>query len=353
MLIPDSFPEKASDAMTLSFVLFQHIQHRGQFTSAPRRELQRKTSRKSGGSTSACLRRLVAQRWLEVDRRHAANSAHLYLPGERYLSGEASLLQWEMFSLAIWSPDSVLAPVLETSLCSHGSLNFSGILVFSYFVFHPNQIVKTSEVVRCLSTVVSRGTVDSRIARLVDRQLVERVGRGRWRLNPAWESVVEGEGFAMWEKNRANRIEMVTRAETENFQQLFRRGGLTSYQRAKLLKGKWCAFCGNHRKVEAHEYPPAAWRPAGLEASWFALCRRCNARESRFYQTHPRSTYDWLEVLTVESKLSTSTIQGLRERYAVALNEALKTKNFRKAESIAARTRFLMRLENYPRTPTA
>jgi len=353
MLIPDSFPEKTTDAMTLSFVLFQHSHLRGKFTRAPRRELQRKTSRKSGGSTSASLRRLVAQRWLEVDRRHAANIAHCYLPGERFVSGEACLLQWEKFSRAIWSADSVLAPVLKKSLCSHGSLNFSGILVFAYFVLHPNRIIEISEVARSLSTVVSRGTVDNRIARLVDRQLVERVGRGRWRLNPEWESVVEGDGFAEWEKNRANRIEMVTRAETERFQQLFRRGGLTSHQRARLLVGKRCAFCGNHRQVEAHEYPPDTWRPVDLEASWFALCRKCNALESRFYQLHPRENYDWLEALSTESKLRISTIQSLRERYAVAINEALKTKNFKKAESIAARTNLLMRLENYPRTPNA
>ena len=88
-----------------------------------------------------------------------------------------------------------------------------------------------------------------------------------------------------------------------------------------------------------------------MDAIWYALCRKCNARESRFYQTHPLSSYDWLGEFSIESDLSKRTRRALLEKYAAAFNKALELKDQKKAQSIAARVVLVMRLESNPHTP--
>jgi hypothetical protein len=353
MRVPISRPECLTDVVTLSYVLNRHSPRWGGFESSPRRELQRELVRSSGGPISASLRRLVAQNWLEVDCKHQLLSAHRYRPGSRFSSGWADLAEWEEFSLSIWSRESVFAPVVDSALMAHGSLNFSGVLVLGIFVFRPTEVIDFPKLREFLGFAVSAGTIYECLSRLTGHGLVERVARGRYRLNSSWREVVSESDFATKERERARLIDIRTRRETENFKRIFSRGGLTPELRAKVLADNHCAFCGSRRQMEAHEFPPDAWRPPDMEPIWYALCRKCNARESRFYQTHPLSSYDWLGELYIESDLSRQTRRALLERYAPAFNEAIELKDHRKAQSIAARVMLVMRLDSNPRTPGA
>lgn len=351
MFFPLTRPERLNDVVALSFVLSQHRFHTGGFESSPRRELQRELVRSSGKPVSASLRRLVANSWLEVNENHQLLAAHRYRPGSRFGVGGADLAEWLEFSLLIWSPESVFAPVVDSALMAHGSLNFSGALVFGIFVCHPREVVDVAKIRERTSSAISDGTIYESLSRLKERRLVERSGRGKYRLNPNWEEVVAEDDFADWERNRARTIDIRTRKETENFKRIFSRSGLTPELRAKVLADNRCAFCGSGQGMEAHEFPPDVWRPPDMEPIWYALCRKCNARESRFYQLRPRSSYDWLGELSVKSDLSKGTRRALLERYAPAFNKALEMKDHKKAQSIAARVMLVMRLEGDPRTP--
>lgn len=352
MQIPVSRPTELTDVVTLSFVLSQRTYGWDGFESLPRRELQRELVRSTGWLMSASLRRLVAQNWLERDSKHQVLAAHYYRPGSCFDSGQADRAEWEEFSQAMWSSESVLAPVIDAGLMAHGSLNFSGVLVFQIFVVNPMELINVQRIRNSLSSVISLSSIYVCLSRLTERGLVEKVARGKYRLNFNWRAVVSGEDFASWERERARLIDLRTRKETENFKRIFSRSGLSTEQRAKVLADNYCAFCSGSNLMEAHEFPPLAWRPPEIAPIWFALCRKCNARESRFYQMHPRLTYDWLEELSVESDLSRRTQGALFERYASAFNKALELKDHKKAQSIAARVMFVMRLDGHPRTPS-
>ncbi len=349
MELPDELPKSLNDTFALSYVVYNLKSVNG-YGSQPRRELQRALTRASGQPVSRCLSRLVSQGWLEVDRKHPVLHAHRYRLGSR-ISADDTLVQWERFSSSIWEPTSPLSPIVDASLATHGSLNFTGVLVLAVFLFRPSTVMTASEVRDALRQSVSVRTVEYRLRTLTAMRLVERVTRGRYVLHSGWLDVISDQGFARRERTRAIRIAANTRAQTANFQRIFGRSGLSLELRSRVLEDNKCAFCGSGVQMEAHEFPPLAWRSEDLEPLWFALCRKCNAREARFIQAHPKESYQWLESLVVDSSLSTRTRNRLYERYAYEFNQQLKLKKYQKAQSIAARLMILMRVDDNPPTP--
>lgn len=336
-MIPASRPNRIADIYALAFVVHEIAQAQAGKCAVPRRTVQRALHRSGGKQTSKCLTRLVESGWLECDKPKQMVKANRYRLGV-LMSDQHVQQDWISWSSQVWSPHSELSMVSRSPLATHGSLNWSGVYVVQVVVASPQQQFTDTEVATASSGAVSLRTVRRHLQRLVEMGVITVPAESRYQLAPDWKRALSMHELDSWESSRLQRISERTQHESERFQEMLNAGRMTSWQRAVLLAGKTCVVCSHAQATDAHEYPPKALRPRSFRPLWFPLCAACNRGQGRFLQLHPRTSYEWLDVLHPTNNLNRVATRTLLERHALAFSLAVRCGDILSARSIVART---------------